>query len=183
MFVINFGDQFVLRQYRSLDEVGIYSLAYRIGMIVSIAYGSLAMYWSAQVYRVMRMQDAETVFARLFTYAILLLSSVTLVLVLCCKPGLRVLVAADFRAATPLIPVIAVANAIRGVGEFLRCRFLAQAGPATRRGATGGNGRLRGPVFSFDSPIWHVGRGHCHVADLCRDGRCLGGLDVPDEQL
>ena len=129
MFIINFGDQFVLRHYRSLAEVGIYALAYRIGMMVAVAYSSFQAYWSAQVYQILQREDADIVFARLFTYVVLVLSLLTLVLTLGAAPGMRILVAADFRVATPLIPVIAAANAIRNAGEFLRYRFLAAGRP------------------------------------------------------
>ena len=130
MFFINFGDQFVLRQYRSLSDVGIYSLAYRIGMIVSVAYSSFHSYWSAQVYQIVRRDDSDRLFARLFTYAVLLLSSAGLVLVLGARPGLRVLVAPAFQVAAPLIPVLVAANSIRALGEFLRCLFLAAGKPS-----------------------------------------------------
>lgn len=129
MFIVNFGDQFVLRHYRSLGEVGIYALAYRIGMVVAVGFGSFQTYWSAQIYRILQREDADIVFARMFTYAVLLASSLTLLLALPSRPGLRILVAADFRAAAPLIPVIAGANGIRSIGEFLRLRFWAAGRP------------------------------------------------------
>jgi O-antigen/teichoic acid export membrane protein len=129
MFVINFGDQFVLRHYRSLAEVGLYALAYKIGMLVSAPYSSFHAYWAAQVYRILGMEDADAVFARLFTYAVLLVSSVALALTLGSEPGLSILVAPQFRTAAPLIPVIACAYALRSVGEFLRCRLLAAGRP------------------------------------------------------
>ena len=129
MFVINFGDQFVLRHYRSLAEVGIYALAYKIGMGVALVYNSFHAYWTAQVYRILQRDDAEWVFARLFTYAILLVSLATLGLTLAAKPGLRILVSPDFRAAAPLIPLIAAANGVRSIGEFLRNLFLAAGRP------------------------------------------------------
>jgi len=77
MFVINFGDQFILRRYRSLAEVGIYALAYRIGLGVSLAYNSFHAYWTAQVYQILQRDDADGVFARLLTYAALLVSVAT----------------------------------------------------------------------------------------------------------
>lgn len=129
MFVINFGDQFVLRHYRTLAEVGIYALAYRIGLGVSLAYNSFQAYWTAQVYGILQREDADGVFARFFTYTILLVSTATLALMLAAKPGLRILVAPEFRLAIPLIPVIAAANGIRSIGEFIRSRFLAAGRP------------------------------------------------------
>ena len=129
MFIINFGDQFVLRYYRSLAEVGIYALGYRIGMIVSVVYGALATYWYAQVYRIMRREDGEAVFSRLLTYAVLLIAFTTLALTVGAAPGLHILVQPAFREAAALVPLIALANAVRGVAEFLRGRFLAAGRP------------------------------------------------------
>jgi len=130
MFVINFGDQFVLRHYRSLAEVGIYALAYRIGMVVALIYASFHAYWSAQVYKILRQDDASVIFARLLTYVALMISFVTLLLTLSSKPALRILVTPEFQAAAVLIPILAAANGIRSIGEFLACRFLAAGHPA-----------------------------------------------------
>lgn len=132
MFVVNFGDQFILRHYRSLAEVGIYAMGYKIGMVVAVAYSSFQTYWASQVYAILKRDDADTVFARLFTYAVLLATACTLFVSLAAGPGMRVVVAKDFLAAVPLIPVIAIANGIRVVGEFLRFRFVAAGRPGYR---------------------------------------------------
>jgi len=132
MFVMNFGDQFILRRYRSLGEVGLYALAYRMGMVISTAYGSFHSYWSAQVFQILQREDADSVFARMTTYVVLGLSFVTLILALGAEPGLRILVAPEFRVAAPLIPIITIANGMRSIGDFLRCRFLADGRPGYR---------------------------------------------------
>lgn len=132
MFVLNFGDQFVLRHYRSLGEVGIYALAYRIGMIVAVAFGSFQTYWAAQIYQILQREDADIIFARLFTYATLLVSSLILLLTLPSLPAMRILVAPVFQSATALIPIIAGANGIRCLGEFLRLRFWAAGRPGLK---------------------------------------------------
>lgn len=138
MFVVNFGDQFVLRQYRSFTEVGLYSLAYRIGMLVAIVYGSFNSYWSAQIYSIMRRDDADTVFARLFTYCNLLLAVSGIALIVGSGPGLRILVTHAYWPAAPLIPLLVAANWVRAIGEFLRTRFLAQGRPTFETYSTWG---------------------------------------------
>jgi O-antigen/teichoic acid export membrane protein len=129
MFVINFGDQFVLPQYRSLAEVGVYSLACRVGMLVSVAIASFFSYWNAQVYRLMRREDAEVVFARFLTYCVLMVALCSLMLTLFARPALWILVSPAFRPAAALIPLLVAANAVRAIGEFLRTRFLADGRP------------------------------------------------------
>jgi O-antigen/teichoic acid export membrane protein len=129
MFVINFGDQFVLRHYRPFAEVGIYGLAYRISMLVNVAISSFFSYWNAQVYSILRRDDSESVFARFLTYCALLVSFCALLLMLGARPGLRILVAEPFRPAAAIVPVLVAANSMRAIAEFLRTRFLAAGRP------------------------------------------------------
>ncbi|MBZ5725181.1 MAG: oligosaccharide flippase family protein [Acidobacteriia bacterium] len=130
MFVLHFGDQFILARYRPLAEVGIYALAYKIGMLVSVAGASFQSYWNAQVFQIMRRDDADIVFARLFTYVVLGLAFVGLGLTVCSRPALWILTRPSYRGAAPLIPVIAIAYFLRSVGDFFRCLFLVEGRPS-----------------------------------------------------
>jgi O-antigen/teichoic acid export membrane protein len=128
MFVINFGDQFMLKWYRNASEVGVYALAYKIGMLVSFAYGSFHSYWSAQVFGIVKRPDAQTLFGRLFTYVVLGLATVSLGLILFSDAGLHLL-QKDYRGAARIIPLIVAAYFVRSIGEFVRCLFLAAGKP------------------------------------------------------
>jgi O-antigen/teichoic acid export membrane protein len=122
--IINFGDRFFLPHYRPLDDLGIYVLAYKIGMLMSFFYGSFDAHWSAQVFQIMRREDSDRVFARMFTYVVLGLSAVGLALVVGARPILRIMVAPAFQDAAALVPVIVLAYYIRSLGDFLRSLFL-----------------------------------------------------------
>ncbi len=128
MFVINFGDQFILNHYRSPAEVGVYALGYKIGMLVSVSYGSFHAFWSAQVFDIVKRPDAKHLFGRLLTYVLLGLAAVSLGLILFSDAGLHLL-QKDYRGAAPLIPLIVGAYLVRSVGEFVRCLFLAAGKP------------------------------------------------------
>jgi O-antigen/teichoic acid export membrane protein len=129
MFIIHFGDRFILPHYRSLNDLGIYVLAYKFGMLLSFVYSSFQSYWSAQVFQIMRRDDAETVFARLFTYVMLGLSFCSLGLVVGSHPVLTALAAPAFRGAVDLVPVIVAAYFLRAIGDFLRCLFMEAGRP------------------------------------------------------
>ena len=128
MFVINFGDQFILAWNRSRAEVGVYALAYKIGMLVSFAYGSFHSYWSAQVFEIVKRPDARSLFGRLFTYVALGLATVSLVLILFPDAALHLL-RKDYRGAAALIPGVVAAYFMRSIGEFVRCLFVAAGKP------------------------------------------------------
>lgn len=69
MFCINFGDRLMLWRYASGPEIGDYVLAYKIGMLSILAYNSFYSYWGSNMFDLMKRDDAETLFARLLTYA------------------------------------------------------------------------------------------------------------------
>jgi O-antigen/teichoic acid export membrane protein len=129
-FVVNFGDQLILPSYVSRADVGTYVLAYKIGMLIyAFVYSPFHVYWSAQVYVIMKREDAGIVFARLFTYLAGSLSFCAIGLLAFTVPLMRIL-PADYRTAGPVIPVIVLAYCLRATGEFVRLLFLAEGHPA-----------------------------------------------------
>src|SRR4051794_15324243 len=129
MVFIHFGDRFILPRYRTLADLGIYAVAYKIGMLISVAYSSFHSYWSAQVYDVVKRSDADHVFARMLTYLSAALSFCALALIVAAKPGIQLLTAPAFHTAAPLVPIIVLAYYIRSFGDFFRCLFLVAKRP------------------------------------------------------
>jgi O-antigen/teichoic acid export membrane protein len=67
-FVLNSGDQFFLKHYRSFEEVGIYALGYKLALTVGIfSLNPLYMVWSARMYSAARLPEAPVIFGRMFT--------------------------------------------------------------------------------------------------------------------
>lgn len=129
MFIIHFGDRFILPHYRPLAELGIYGIAYKIGMLISLVYGSFHTYWSAQVFAVAKRDDASVVIPRIFTYILLLLSFCAVGLVVFCRPVIRVLTTPEFQSAAILAPLIIAAYYVRSISDFFRCFFLVEGHP------------------------------------------------------
>lgn len=130
LFIIHFGDRFILPHYRPFTELGIYVLAYKLGMLIGFIYSSFHIYWNAQVFQIVRRDDAETVFARIFTYVILALSFCGLGLIVSARPILRLLAAPAFQGAAALVPVIVIAYYVRAIGDFFRCLFIVEGRPS-----------------------------------------------------
>ena len=51
MLVIHYGDRFFLQRSASLADVGIYSLAYKLGMLISYVQQPFTTYWTSQMYQ------------------------------------------------------------------------------------------------------------------------------------
>ena len=129
MFIIHFGDRFILPHYRPFAELGIYGIAYKIGMLMSLAYGAFHTYWSAQVFAVAKRDDADIVIPRIFTYVLLMLSLGALALTVFCRPVIQILTTPQFQGAAILAPLIIGAYYIRSLSEFFRCFFLVEGHP------------------------------------------------------
>jgi O-antigen/teichoic acid export membrane protein len=129
MFVINVGDRFVLPHYRSMSELGAYVLAYKFGMMLTFVYSPFQNFWSAQVFQIVKREDAEDVFARLSTYVWLGLSFCAVFLVVSVRGAMTVLATPEFRGASALVPLIVAAYFLRSISDFLRCLFLAAGRP------------------------------------------------------
>ncbi len=123
LFVMHFADRFILQRNVSLGEVGIYSLAYKLGMMITFVHSSFHTYWSSQVYEVLRRDDGEELFGRIFTYMTVLLSFCALGIVVTIKPALALLTTAQFQGAGHVVPIIVFAYYIRALGDYFRLLF------------------------------------------------------------
>ncbi len=130
VFIVHFGDRFILPRYRPLADLGVYSLAYKLGMVLTLIHTSFFSYWNSQVFIIMKRKDADVVFQRIFTYFMLVFSMAALGLVVCAGPLIRILTAPVYHTAIPLVPIIVCAYYFRSIGDFFRILFLVQNRPS-----------------------------------------------------
>jgi O-antigen/teichoic acid export membrane protein len=129
LFFIHFGDRFVLPHYRPFEDLGIYAIAYKLGMLLNPVQAAFEAYWTAQVYQIVRRPDAEIVFARTFTYLMLVMSLCGLGVLVGTQPALRIMTPPAYFAAAAIVPIILAAYYIRALGDFFRIVFLAKGLP------------------------------------------------------
>ncbi len=120
LFVFHVADRFFLRRYSTLAEIGLYSLGYKLGMLITYAGMAFSQYWSAQSYEMLKGERGPAVFSRVFTYflAVVLLAAVATWVF--AAPALRILTTAEFRSCIVFVPWIIVAYLFRLVAEYLR---------------------------------------------------------------
>jgi O-antigen/teichoic acid export membrane protein len=130
MFVVHFGDRFILPYYRSLAELGVYSIAYKFGMLITMVHSSFHTYWSAQLFQIVQRQDAGPVFARTFTYMMSVLAFCSLGLLVASRPAIHLLTQPAYYGAIILIPVLLSAYLLRAIGDFFRTIFMVKGLPS-----------------------------------------------------
>jgi O-antigen/teichoic acid export membrane protein len=122
--ILHYGDRFFLQRYVSLAEIGIYALAYKLGMIVSFLLMPFEIYWSAQRFNLVKGPKGDKLFVRVCTYELLALTPVVMGLALFSEPLLRIMAGPAFLPAAPYVPWIAAAYLVRTIGSYFRNVFL-----------------------------------------------------------
>jgi O-antigen/teichoic acid export membrane protein len=126
LMIIHSGDRFFLQRYTSLSDLGLYSLAYRMGMLVSYFQAAFGSYWEANVFTLIRGSDGLRRFARINTYQLLVLTYVALNISTFSSPVLHFIATPKFWACTPFIPWITAAYMIRSEADYFRLALFAE---------------------------------------------------------
>lgn len=121
LFIMNFGDRFLLQRFTSLAQIGIYSLAYKMAMLISYLHSSFHTYWTSQMYRLAQAEAFPVHLQHIFTYLVLVLVSGGLFIVVASGAALHLLTTQPFYAAGELVPILVLAYLVRAVGDYFRC--------------------------------------------------------------
>ena len=115
MFVLTMSDRYFLNYFVSLDQVGIYSVGYRVGMVIAVLVGAFQKAWPSVMFNIAKIDRAKEVFAKNFIYFMFVLLFFSLGLSLFAKEILSLIVTPTFTGAYRIIPLIAVAFLCYGV--------------------------------------------------------------------
>jgi O-antigen/teichoic acid export membrane protein len=121
LFIMNFADRFFLQRFTTLADIGLYSLAYKLAMLVSYLHSSFNTYWSAQMYALAQQKSYSMYFSRVFTYLFLTLSTASVVISMSSGIALHILTTPAFFAARRLVPILVLAYFLRALGDYFRC--------------------------------------------------------------
>jgi O-antigen/teichoic acid export membrane protein len=133
LFIMNFADRFFLQYFTTLANIGLYSLAYKIAMLISYAHSSFHTYWTSQMYSLARQKSYAMYFSRVFTYLFLMLSTVSVAIILSSGIALHILTTPAFFAARRLVPLLLLAYFLRAIGDYFQCVLFIENQPG--RGA------------------------------------------------
>lgn len=125
MFVLLFGDRLILPHYVSLGELGIYSVSCKVGMLLSFVHSSFGSYYNAQVFQIVKRDDARQIFSRLFVYVAAATCFAALGLIATAGLAIRWFTAPAYHGAAALVPVVVLAFVFRIFGDYFRNLFFA----------------------------------------------------------
>lgn len=125
MFVMTFADRFFLSHFVSLSAVGIYSLGYKFGFMISILLiQPFNRIWQAQMFEIAKKQDAKKIFAKMLTYFSYVVLFAVLGLSVFIKDAIRFIADSSFFMAYKIVPIVALACFFGGTYFFFQIGLL-----------------------------------------------------------
>lgn len=119
-FIMHFADRFFLAAF-SLEEVGIYSIGYKFGFLITFLVGEpFGRVWNARIFGFTKEKYWKIKFADVFSYLFFLLVLVFSILSFFSKDIIQIMVARSFSDTAIVIPFIALAYLLRECGDFFK---------------------------------------------------------------
>ncbi len=126
MFIIHFGDRFLLKMSASMAVVGIYSLGYKIGMgvVTYLITQPFYLIWSVRCYELVKEEGGMVRYGQIFSvYSFILLIS-WLALTAFSKEIVNIIAPVEYQDAGKLIPLIALGYLFRSFSDYFRSAIL-----------------------------------------------------------
>jgi O-antigen/teichoic acid export membrane protein len=120
MFAMNYSDRFILQKYGSLTDVGIYSLGYKFGMMISVLIGApFQRAWSTHSFEIAKQADAASIYARVFTYFTSLLMMAALGISVFIEDAIGLIAPESYAGAAGVVPIIVLAYVFMGLANYV----------------------------------------------------------------
>lgn len=115
-FILDLADRWFIKHYYSTSEVGIYSLGYRFGEILTFVVTAFQLSWPQFLFRNRKEPDAPRLYADMTTYYCALMMLLWLGLSVFAPELLRIMATPKFYPAASVIPVVSFALVFDGMG-------------------------------------------------------------------
>ncbi len=101
------GDKYFLRLFSGLEEVGVYALGAKFGLLILVlVWGPFSKIWETQCYEIYKQQDAKNVYGNLFLMLVSVLALAGLGIALFTENVLWVMSEQSFWAAAGIVPIL-----------------------------------------------------------------------------
>jgi O-antigen/teichoic acid export membrane protein len=134
-FALDLSDRFFLRHYGSLGEVGLYSLGYRFGEIISFVVSAIQLAWPQFVFSNRRSPHAQRLYSYATTYWFAGMLFLCLGISVLAPEAIRLMAAPAFHRAAIVVPLVALAYLAEGLCYVGTIGIMLQKRPLVRSAA------------------------------------------------
>ena len=115
IFLLTFADRFFLNYFCDLNIVGIYSLAYKFGMLVAMLIcGPFWAIWSVKMFELAKQDNAQELFSKTMNYFLMGALTISLALAILTKDVLRLMANSSYWEAYKIVPLISTSYVLQG---------------------------------------------------------------------
>ncbi|MEW6407216.1 MAG: oligosaccharide flippase family protein [Patescibacteria group bacterium] len=115
-WIMDLADRYFLKHYTSMTEVGLYSLGYKIGMLVSMLLViPFQLAWPTISFSAAAKNNVNEIYAKVLTYFTLAGSFFALFLSVFAKPIVKIFASPEYFLAYKIIPLIAFSYVLYGI--------------------------------------------------------------------
>jgi O-antigen/teichoic acid export membrane protein len=119
MFVMHFSDRFFIQKFCDLSDLGLYSLGYKFGMIISVLVSApIFRIWNTQRFEIAKTDNGKQVLGRIFTYYAAVIMFVGLGISVFVEEIVFIMAAPGFQGATAVVPLIVLSYIFYGVAGY-----------------------------------------------------------------
>jgi O-antigen/teichoic acid export membrane protein len=114
-FFIDWSDRLLIERFLGLDELGVYSIGYSFGMLMSLVVMAFGNAWPPYfISFINKREEAAVLFAGVLKYYVILLGTVTLALFLLARPVVITMTAPPFHGAFTIVGLVALSYMLKG---------------------------------------------------------------------
>jgi len=115
IFLMTYADRYFLNYFCDLTMVGIYSLAYKFGMLVSVLFGGpFWAIWSAKMFEFAKQDNAKDIFSKVMIYFLMGSLTISMALSILTKDVLRLMANSSYWSAYKIVPLISTSYVLVG---------------------------------------------------------------------
>ncbi len=120
LFILMHANKYILQEFEGLDAVGIYSIGFNLGSVMSIITSAIATAWFPFFMSYINKQkEAEVVFGKIFTYYVYIVGSLCLMFFIFAKPMVMILMDESFYDSYVIIGFVAMTYYVLGMFNML----------------------------------------------------------------
>ena len=120
MWVMDLSDRYYLKFFANFTEVGLYSLGYKIGMVVSVLLVvPFQLAWPTISFSIADQKNVKNIYSRVLTYFLIISSFLALILGIFAAPMIKVLSDPAYFEAYKIVMVIAFSYVLYGAHFIL----------------------------------------------------------------
>jgi O-antigen/teichoic acid export membrane protein len=109
-FVLTFSDRYFIQAYFNINQVGLYSLGYKFGTIVSsLLMGPFFQHWAIEMFEIDKKPDREQVFVNIFDAMFVLSMVLIFIESIFIKEAVKIISAPEYLLAYTIVPIICLA--------------------------------------------------------------------------